>query len=346
MERLFRSRTIQGLGVAGRIVGGVALLASSAMAGPVVTSVHIDDAANTIRIAGTDLARGPQPVRVTLAGVGDITTDCQTPPASDTQIVCTLAEGLPPAGDYLLTIASGHGAADTTSYPLTIGAVGPQGPQGLKGDAGATGTVGPIGLKGDTGATGPQGPKGDTGAVGPAGPKGDTGVTGLGGPQGVQGAVGSTGAQGMQGPPGPIGPAGPAGSGGSPANQTCGSFGLVSGITSEARIRCRCGGAEFRMTATADVDGVLQSWPGDQQTFGDAQCGGTVQLPSGRIDGLASPSGWSLVAAQGFLGCALVPQKPTCKSVAGIAALNGDFPSCSSALGTNASTAELVITCG
>ena len=61
-----------------------------------------------------------------------------------------------------------------TEFTLTAGIslIGPQGPQGVKGD---TGPQGPQGLKGDTGPQGPQGVKGDTGAQGP---KGDTGATG------------------------------------------------------------------------------------------------------------------------------------------------------------------------
>ena len=59
--------------------------------------------------------------------------------------------------------------------------VGPQGPQGPKGD------TGPQGPKGDTG---PQGPKGETGAQGPAGAKGDKGDPGPQGPAG-EGLTGS-----------------------------------------------------------------------------------------------------------------------------------------------------------
>lgn len=96
------------------------------------------------------------------------------------------------------------------------GPIGPQGPQGVKGDTGAigpqgvkgeAGAIGPQGLKGETGATGPQGPQGiqgETGAIGPQGVKGDTGAIG---PQGIQG---ETGPQGIQGETGPIGPQGPA----------------------------------------------------------------------------------------------------------------------------------------
>jgi len=100
-------------------------------------------------------------------------------------------------------------------YGLTaLGAVGPAGPQGLKGD---TGAVGPQGPKGDTGATGPigltgpagpQGPKGDTGAVGAQGPKGDNGAQGIAGPRGPSGPKGDKGDRGARGPQGPRGPAG------------------------------------------------------------------------------------------------------------------------------------------
>lgn len=55
-----------------------------------------------------------------------------------------------------------------TEFTLSqgISLIGPQGPQGVKGDTGAQGP------KGDTG---PQGPKGEKGDTGPQGPKGDTG---------------------------------------------------------------------------------------------------------------------------------------------------------------------------
>ena len=56
-----------------------------------------------------------------------------------------------------------------TEFTLTAGIslIGPQGPQGVKGDTGAQGP------KGDTG---PQGPQGEQGPAGPQGPKGDTGT--------------------------------------------------------------------------------------------------------------------------------------------------------------------------
>jgi Collagen triple helix repeat (20 copies) len=101
---------------------------------------------------------------------------------------------------------------------------GPQGPQGLKGDAGAQG---PQGLKGDSGLQGIpgiQGPKGDRGApgadgapgpAGPAGPQGADGINGIDGAAGPKGDNGDAGAPGADGAPGPAGPAGPQGADGS-----------------------------------------------------------------------------------------------------------------------------------
>lgn len=141
-------------------------------------------------------------------------------------------------------VVSGEASATVDVFDAKVGARGPQGEQGVKGDTGATGSQGPQGLqgvqgetgpqgpqglKGDTGSTGPQGPqglKGDTGLQGPQGLKGDTGSTGPQGPQGLQGATGATGStgstgltgiqgltgvQGLQGPQGQLGPAGPTG---------------------------------------------------------------------------------------------------------------------------------------
>ena len=78
----------------------------------------------------------------------------------------------------------------STTFTVTNGAPGAQGP---KGDTGAAGPQGPAGPAGEAGATGPQGPAGETGATGPQGPKGDTGATG------PQGPTGPTGPQGPKG---------------------------------------------------------------------------------------------------------------------------------------------------
>jgi hypothetical protein len=68
-----------------------------------------------------------------------------------------------------------------------VGATGPAGPPGLKGEVGPVGAAGPQGPKGETGpvgADGPQGPKGDPGASGPAGQQGPKGDQGPQGPAG------------------------------------------------------------------------------------------------------------------------------------------------------------------
>lgn len=64
---------------------------------------------------------------------------------------------LPDDGDYLLRVTNGKGESQGDEYDLTIGAVGPEGPQG------------------EPGPEGPQGPQGAPGPEGPAGPQG--GVT-------------------------------------------------------------------------------------------------------------------------------------------------------------------------
>ena len=87
-----------------------------------------------------------------------------------------------------------------------VGAQGPQGPQGLKGDTGAQGPKGDTGATGAKGATGAQGPAGTTPTIGSNGNwylgSSDTGKPSRGA-TGPQGPKGDTGAQGPQGPAGP-----------------------------------------------------------------------------------------------------------------------------------------------
>jgi hypothetical protein len=117
----------------------LAVLPPAAMAALQITGVHVDTNTNTIMIMGQDFT-GPGLLGVTL-GDATITTQCQV--SSATMIICTFSGGLPPAGDYRLTVARGSGSSGY-NYDLTIGAVGAVGPQG------------PIGL------TGPAGPAGQT----------------------------------------------------------------------------------------------------------------------------------------------------------------------------------------
>jgi hypothetical protein len=224
------------------LVGSMFFLAASvalAQDAPRIDAVFVDTPNNRFFISGTALVRNAT-ARITLgeAGLpGNITSLCAQG-SSTTSIVCTFPGGLPPGGDYALTVATNYPPATRyyeTRYNLTIGgagpvgpagptgaagpqgptgpagAVGPAGPAGPTGATGATGTIGPIGPQGPAGITGPQGPQGPTGLTGAAGPQGPIGATGSTGPQGIPGTVGGVGATGPAGPTGPQGPAGPAG---------------------------------------------------------------------------------------------------------------------------------------
>lgn len=68
---------------------------------------------------------------------------------------------------YEIAVTEGFEGTEKEWLESLKGEVGPEGPQGPKGD------TGPQGPKGDTGAEGPQGPKGDTGSIGPQGPQGE-----------------------------------------------------------------------------------------------------------------------------------------------------------------------------
>jgi hypothetical protein len=151
---------------------------------------------------------------VTLAGqVLDVSS------YSDTQLVVDVA-GFSPGVRALVVAASSP--SREARMDLTLGAVGPQGDQGIQGPQGDTGAQGPQGeqgIQGETGAQGLQGEQGiqgETGAQGPQGEQGIPGETGAQGLQGEQGIPGETGAQGPQGDTGAQGPQGepgPAGGG-------------------------------------------------------------------------------------------------------------------------------------
>ena len=151
-----------------------------------IDEVFVDFDVETITIIGEDFDFGGY-LEVTLgeALVGDITILCTPNFVLIPQtITCdfsaaNMGTGLPPDGDYLLTVATGVGQSQSDEYDLTIGAVGPQGIQGIQGvkgdqgdqgDTGATfGAVGPQGIQGIQGVKGDQGDQGDTGATGPPG---------------------------------------------------------------------------------------------------------------------------------------------------------------------------------
>lgn len=115
-----------------------------------------------------------------------------------TQLDALLPAGIP-AGSYQMQVTCGSASNQVALFDTTLGAAGPQ---GLKGDKGDQGLVGPKGDPGATGAQGATGLKGDPGASGPQGSKGDTGATGAVGPQGAVGPAGPIGPSGAQGPQG------------------------------------------------------------------------------------------------------------------------------------------------
>jgi hypothetical protein len=126
---------------------------------------------------------------------------------TDTDLVLTA--GLPD-GDYLLRVSHSkhfHNSS-TAAYDLTIGAAGPQGPQG---DPGSQGPQGKLGDQGPQGKLGDQGPQGKTGPQGEQGPQGEPGERGLPGLRGEPGEPGEPGIQGLQGIQGKWGPEGPQG---------------------------------------------------------------------------------------------------------------------------------------
>ena len=91
-----------------------------------ITEVVVDAAAETLTMSGRDFDFGG-PLAVELGEIGDITPLCAASFAPPPQtIVCDFgATGLPPAGDYLLTVSTGRGQSKTDEYDLTIAAAPP-----------------------------------------------------------------------------------------------------------------------------------------------------------------------------------------------------------------------------
>jgi hypothetical protein len=156
-----------------------------------VTSANVSG--QTLKVAGTfGIAKSPI---VTFNGSAIVVSSFTT---------STIVATLPPAsflGTYSLTVQSftSKSASTIDSISLTVGAVGPPGPQGPIGLTGATGPQGATGLEG------PMGPSGVDGLPGPQGPPGPQGLQGAIGPAGPQGPQGGTGATGAAGPQGPAG---------------------------------------------------------------------------------------------------------------------------------------------
>src|SRR5690606_12960867 len=157
------------------------LAAGAAGADPRIVSVVTMDDLGAFVVLGEDLQFSGARTRITLGDVGEISRYCMRSrgPDSLTMLTCTLPGGLPPAGDYMLTIEHFSSAGvRSLDYGLPIGAVGPAGPAGAQGAQGPQGDVGPTGPQGERGEAGPAGPQGDVGPMGPQGPQGEPGEAG------------------------------------------------------------------------------------------------------------------------------------------------------------------------
>ena len=163
---------------------------------------------------GATGATGAQGIKGETGAVGEQGPKGDTGPIG---ITPTVQIGTVNSGEIAQVTANETDTGVSLDFVVPVGATGPTGAQGAKGETGATGPTGVQGTKGETGATGPtgaQGAKGETGATGPTGAqgaKGETGATGPTGAQGVKGETGATGTTGAQGTKGETGATGPTG---------------------------------------------------------------------------------------------------------------------------------------
>ena len=77
-----------------------------------------------------------------------------------------------------------------SSFPPSLGPIGPRGDPGSNGVPGENGSIGLPGPKGSSGRRGPPGPNGDVGPPGPLGAKGGRGIAGPPGQPGTDGIDG------------------------------------------------------------------------------------------------------------------------------------------------------------
>ncbi|MCB0323979.1 MAG: collagen-like protein, partial [Bdellovibrionales bacterium] len=145
---------------------------------PEIHSVAVDDAAGQIIVRGDNLAG--HTFRIRLAD-----SDLELVTQQDELLSLALPSALAPGSYELSFNVKPHRWFHllwSRTFPLVVGAQGPQG---------------------EPGPQGAQGPKGDVGPEGPQGPAGPAGADGL---PGVPGPQGEPGLQGAQGPKGDVGP--------------------------------------------------------------------------------------------------------------------------------------------
>jgi len=132
-----------------------------------VTQVQVDTAAKTltISVAHLDETKHLAAPKVRLAGSPLVVVNSVVNTGIHTGVVTTNLPSPIPTGSFLLEVQWGSDRDDAEhTFSMTIGIVGPQGPQGPQGPAGPQGATGPQGTTGAQGAQGPTGPQGPAGA--------------------------------------------------------------------------------------------------------------------------------------------------------------------------------------
>ena len=122
---------------------------------PVVNSGIINYGSNQITLTGSSFepAKAGAPILRFNGSALTVTS------YSDTQVVATLPQNVPP-GTFNLSVTNSSG--NSVVFDMTYGPVGPQGPMG------PAGSPGPQGLMGNPGPQGPAGPAGPAGTPGGA----------------------------------------------------------------------------------------------------------------------------------------------------------------------------------
>jgi hypothetical protein len=138
---------------------------------PSVSGARADEAQGVLAVEGSNL--DCRTLRVWLNETELPVMSCSRESA------LALLQGPWTPGTYRLVVGAGRRLVLKDSLDFTIGATGPQGPEGRPGLNGADGAPGP------QGAAGPPGP---TGLIGPMGPPGLQGPPGVAGPAGKPGA--------------------------------------------------------------------------------------------------------------------------------------------------------------
>ena len=285
-------------------------------------------------------------VEVTLGEHGSLIVEAMTLTSIEVALPIDIAPG-----DYLLTVINKNSLSKkrkVVEYDLTIGEVGPVGPQGETGPAGPQGELGPAG---------PTGPQGEAGLVGPQGPSGPAGPQGAAGPIGAQGEQGPAGSQGPAGPSGPQGAQGPVGPLGIPGNlalagQVCPAGQFVGGFDANGNITCRtiCAPLSQQISIFSTFNFPhLQAWPGGNVTLtGSTGCDVTIARPSGTIN--LTGDTWTIAGFTGYSTCTVIPTgDPICGAILAIGAtLPNGRPFCSHAdtsVFDQPSTARATVTC-